>query len=110
MKAIAIFATIFALVLLLTKVANQMPPDPPTGIAFSLKAQKVIQCSETDITLVDTHDNKATHLEIDGIRPSGSWPPCSEYKADEVLDFYLTRGEKTHLASAERTSFFRKIL
>jgi len=110
MKAIIIFATIFALVLLLTKVANQMPPDPPAGIAFSLRAQKVIQCSETDITLVDTHDNKATHLEIDGTRPHGSWPACSDYSADDVLDFYLTRGEKTHLASFEKTSFFRKVM
>ena len=110
MKPIAIFATIFALVLLLTKVANQMPPDPPAGISFSLRAQKVIQCSETDITLVDTHDNKATHLEIDGVRPNGTWPACSEYQADEVRDFYLTRGAKTRLTSTEKTGFFRKMM
>lgn len=45
MKKIVIFVAVFAFILLLTKIVNQMPPDPPSGTAFSLKAQQVVQCS-----------------------------------------------------------------
>jgi len=55
MKRIATFAAAFVFILLLTKIANQVPAAPPPGTAFSLKAQRVIQCSETEITLVDNH-------------------------------------------------------
>jgi len=70
MKKLAIFAAAFAFILLLTKIANQVPPEPPPGTAFSLKAQQVIQCSADEITLLDTHQ-KSTHLEKDN-----SWPDC----------------------------------
>ena len=53
-------------VLLLTKIANQVPQEPPAGSAFALKAQKVIQCSPDEITLVDNHYT-ATHLEKDDV-------------------------------------------
>jgi hypothetical protein len=104
MKKIAIFAAVFAFILLLTKIANQVPPEPPSGTAFSLKAQQVIQCSPDEITLVDIHQ-KATHLEKDA-----SWPDCSVFQKDDVLDFYLSRGEKTRFLSFERTVWWRKAM
>ena len=106
MKKIAIFAAAFVFILLLTKIANQVPPDPPPGTAFSLKAQKVIQCTPTEITLVDRNQT-ATHLYKDG-----SWPDCAVFTADkdQVLDFYLSRGAKTTFLSFERTVWWRKSL
>jgi hypothetical protein len=104
MKKIAIFAAVFALILLLTKIANQVPPEPLSGVAFTLKAQQVVQCSATEITLVDNH-MKATHLERDE-----TWPECSTFHKDDVLDFYLARGEKTKFLRMENTSVWRKLL
>lgn len=104
MKKIAILAAAFVFILLLTKIANQVPPAPPSGTAFSLKAQKVIQCSADEITLVDTHQ-KSTHLEKDT-----SWPECIAFQKDQVMDFYLSRGDKTRFLSAEQTVWWRKAL
>jgi hypothetical protein len=107
MKKIAIFAAAFLFILLLTKIANQVPPEPPPGTAFSLKAQKVIECTPTEITLVDKN-NTATHLYKD----EDSWPDCSVFQKnkDAVLDFYLSRGAKTRFLSFERTVWWRKAL
>lgn len=104
MKKIALFAALFVFILLLTKIANQVPPEPPPGTAFSLKAQKVIQCTPTEITMIDNR-MAATHLEKDD-----SWPDCSVFQPDEVLDFYLSRGEKTRFLSIEKTAWWRKAL
>jgi len=104
MKKTALFAAIFVLVLLLTRIANQVPPDVPPGVTFSLRAQQVVQCSETEITLVDNHQ-KATHLEHDA-----SWPDCSAYQKGDTFDFYLSRADKTHFLRMEKTSFWRKIM
>ena len=104
MKKIAIFAAVFVFILLMTKIANQMPTEPPPGTAFSLKAQQVIQCSPDEITLVDNHQ-KATHLEKDP-----SWPDCGAFHKDDVWDFYLSRGEKTHFLSYEKTIWWRKAI
>jgi hypothetical protein len=104
MKKIAIFATIFAFILLMTKIANQAPPEPLSGTAFSLKAQKVVQCSPDEITLVDAHQ-KATHLEIDS-----SWPDCSQFQKDDVMDFYLSRGDKTKFLSLDHSAWWRKVM
>jgi len=106
MKKIAIFAAVFLFVLLLTKIANQVPPEPPPGTAFSLKAQKVIECTPTEITLVDKNMT-ATHLYKDD-----SWPDCAVFQKDKdaVLDFYLSRGAKTRFLSFERTVWWRKAL
>jgi hypothetical protein len=104
MKKIAIFATVFTFILLLTKIANQMPAAPLSGTAFSLKAQQVVQCSPDEITLVDNHQ-KATHLEKDS-----SWPDCSSFQKDEVMDLYLSRGEKTKFLSLEKTVWWRKAM
>jgi len=106
MKKIAIIAAVFAFILLLTEIANQVPTDEPSGAAFSLKAQKVIQCTPTEITLVDKN-MAATHLYKDD-----SWPDCSVFQKDKdaVLDFYLSRGEKTRFLSFERTVWWRKQL
>ena len=102
MKRIAIFAAVFVFILLLTKIANQMPPEPPSGTAFSLKAQQVVECTPEEITLVDNHQTQ-THLEKDT-----SWPDCAIFQKDEVLDFYLSRGEKTMFLSDEKTTWWRK--
>jgi hypothetical protein len=104
MKKIVIFAAVFVFILLLTKIANQIPPEPLSGTAFSLKAQQVVQCSADEITLVDPHQ-KATHLEKDA-----SWPDCSVFQKDDVLDFYLSRGEKTKFLSYEKSAWWRKTL
>lgn len=104
MKKIAFFTAAFVFILLLTKIANQVPPPPPQGTAFALKAQKVVQCTPAEITLVDPH-GKPTHLETDA-----SWPECSIYKADDVLDFYLSRGEKTKYLSREHSAWWRKAM
>jgi|SRR5579863_595648 len=104
MKRIAIIAAIFALVLVLTKIANDVPPDPTPGANFDLRAQHVVQCTPTEITLVGAH-GEPTHLET-----ASDWPDCSTYHKDEVMDFYLTRGEKTHFKSREPSSWWRKTM
>lgn len=104
MKKIAIFTAVFVFILLLTKIANQMPPEPPSGTAFSLKAQQVVECTPEEITLVDNHQTQ-THLEKDS-----SWPDCSVFHKDEVLDFYLSRGEKTRFLSDEKTTWWRRAM
>ena len=55
----------------------------------------MVECSPTEITLVDTHQTE-THLEKDS-----SWPECSTFHKDDVLDFHLSRGEKTRFLSDE---------
>jgi len=104
MKKIVIIAAVFVLILLLTKIANQVPPEQPPGTAFSLKAQQVVQCSATEITMVDNHQTM-THLEKDE-----SWPECASFHKGDVLDFYLSRGEKTRFLSAEQTEWWRKAM
>jgi hypothetical protein len=104
MKKIAAIAAVFLLILVLTKIANQAPREEPQGIVFSLKAQRVVGCSPEEITLVDLHQAQ-THLEKDA-----SWPDCSTYKKDDVLDFYLSRGEKTHFLRQEATAWWRKAM
>ena len=104
MKKIANFAAVFVFILLLTKIANQAPADPSPGAAFTLKAQQVVQCSPQEITLVDNH-LKAIHLEKDS-----SWPECSVFQRDDVLDFYLSNGAKTKFLSFERTVWWRKAM
>ena len=104
MKKIAILIAVFALILLLTKIANQVPPEQLSGVAFSLKAQQVVQCSPTEITLVDTR-HASSHLE-----KGDNWPDCGEFHKGELLDFYLSRGEKTKFLHMEKSSVWRKLL
>jgi hypothetical protein len=94
---------VFLFFLNLTKIANLAPREPPSGTAFSLKVQHVVQCSPDEITLVDSHQT-ATHLEKDA-----TWPNCSTFQKDDVLDFYLSRGEKTKFLGQERTAGWRKV-
>lgn len=104
MKKIAIFAAVSVFILLLTKMANQMPAEPEPGANYTLRAQKVIQCSQAEVTLVDNHLTP-THLDIDS-----SWPDCSTFTKDESLDFFLTEGARTHFLKAEKTAWWRKPL
>ncbi len=103
MKKIAIITALAVLILLLTRIANNVPPDPPRGASFSLKAQRVIGCTPNEITLLDLHQTQ-THLEKDS-----SWPDCATFRPDDVLDFYLSRGEKTHFESTNETDWWRKV-
>jgi len=103
MKKLIVFTAVFVFILLLTKIANQVPPEAPSGTAFSLKAQQVVQCSPDEITLLDPH-LKSTHLEKDAT----SWPECSVFQQGDVLDFYLSRGEKTRFLSYEKSAWWRK--
>ena len=104
MKKIVTIAAVFVFILFLTKIANQMPPEPPPGTAFSLKAQQVVQCTPDQITLVDNHQVE-THLNKDD-----SWPDCSDFRSGEVIDFYLSRGERTHFLSYEDSPWWRKAM
>ena len=102
MKKIVAIAAICLLILLLTKIANQTPREPPSGYTFWLYAQQVVECSPADITLVDNHEAE-THFEKDT-----SWPDCSTFHKGDWLDFHLSRGEKTHFLSDEKTSWWRR--
>jgi hypothetical protein len=104
MKKIAIFVAVFVLILVLTKIANQMPPEPPSGYSFWLYAQHVVQCSPTEITLVDSHQTEA-HFEKDA-----TWPDCTTFQANDVLDFHLSRGDRTKFLSDEPTAWWRKAM
>lgn len=104
MKKIAIFAAAFVFILLLTKIANQVPPPAPPGTTFWLKAQRVVQCSDTQITLLDSHQHP-TPLQKDE-----SWPDCAVFQPDTVLDFNLARGDKTKFLSIEQTTWWRKAM
>jgi hypothetical protein len=101
MKKIALAIAVFALILLLTKIANQMPADPLPGVSFALKAQQVVQCTPDEITLMDPHQTQ-THLVKDK-----SWPDCSTFQQGQYLDFYLARGEKTGFERDEKTEWWR---
>lgn len=103
-QKIAIFAVVFLLVLVLTKIANRQAGDPMPGKDFWLKAQKVVQCSPNEITLVDEH-HVATHLEKDQ-----TWPDCAVFQKDDVLDFHLSRSDKTQFLSYEKTVWWRKTM
>jgi hypothetical protein len=104
MKRIAVYAAVSMFILLLTKVANQVPAEPPPGTAFALKAQRVLACSPSEITLVDNHYT-STHLDKDD-----SWPDCSNFDAGSAWDFFLSRGERTHFISDERTAWWRSAI
>jgi len=103
MKKILIIAVVFLFIVVLTNLANRIPADEGPGTSFSLKAQKVVACSQNEIVLVDPHQ-KATRLDKDG-----SWPDCGSFQADQVQDFYLSRGEKTHFLGFEKSAWWRKI-
>lgn len=101
MKKILIAAVVFLFIVVLTDLANRVPADSGSGTAFSLKAQKVVACSPREIVLVDPHQT-ATRLDKDG-----SWPDCSAFQANQVQDFYLSRGAKTHFLGYEKSAWWR---
>ena len=104
MKRILIVAAVFAFILILTKLASDAGADQPTGISFSLKAQKVVTCNDREIVLADAHD-KSTRLDR-----GDNWPDCSAFKANEFQDFYLSRGAKTRFEKTEQTAWWRKAM
>ena len=105
MKKILIVTAVFVFILLLAEIANQIPPPSPPGYDFWLYAQQVVECSPTDITLIDKHQTEI-HLQKD----ESSWPPCTSFHKGDVLDFYLSRGEKTHFLRDEPTAWWRKAM
>jgi hypothetical protein len=100
---IATVVAVAVFILMVTMIANQTPLLPP-GSSFTLRAQKIIQCSPDEITIMDNHFS-ATHLDKDA-----SWPDCSTFHKDDVLDFYLLTGEKTHFVRDEKTTWWRKAM
>lgn len=104
MKKILAIVAVVAFILVLNELANKMPTDATPGTSFALKAQRVVACSSNEIILVDNH-RTATRLEKDA-----SWPDCSAFQANEVLDFFLSRGGKTHFLGYERTVWWRKAM
>jgi len=102
-KILGVFA-ILALVLVLSKLANNVPVGPTEGTSFTVKGAHVVACSQNEIVLVDQRQS-ATRLVKDG-----SWPDCSSFQANEVVDFFLSRGEKTHFIGIERTAWWRKAM
>ena len=102
MKKILIIAAVFLFVVLLTNMANNAKVDEPYGYSFSLKAQKVVACNASEITLSDAHNN-STRLDKDD-----SWPDCSTFKPDQYDDYDLTRGAKTIYKKREKTAWWRK--
>jgi hypothetical protein len=103
-KKIAIVAAVFVLILVLTRIANEHPPESPSGDTFWLYAQQVMLCSPTEITLVDTHQTES-HFEKDA-----SWPDCAVFHKGEVLDFHLSRGGKARYLGSEKTEWWRKTM
>ncbi len=104
MKRILSISAVMLFILVLSKLASNVAPPAPPGTAFALKAQHVIACSPTEIVLADEH-NTSVRLDIDS-----SWPECSSFEKNEVLDFYLSRGDKTHFISDEHTAWWRKVM
>lgn len=104
LKKIVVYAAVAFFILLLTKIANQAPREPTIGTAFSLKSQRVIQCSQDEITFIDNHFT-TIHLMKDS-----SWPDCSSFEKDAALDFFLSQGERTHFISEEKTAWWRRAM
>ena len=104
MKKILIIAAVFLFIVVLTNLANRVPAEGAMGTSFSLKAQTVVACSQNEIVLVDPHQ-KATRLDKDA-----SWPTCDAFRANQVQDFYLSRGAKTHFLGFEKTAWWRKAM
>jgi len=104
MKRLLVALAVFVFVLFLTKLANDAPPEQKEGISFGLKGEQVIMCNTKEIVLANTR-SESTHLDKDE-----SWPDCSEFNRDEVYDFYLSRGDRTHFLSYEKTVWWRKVV
>ena len=104
MKKIAVYAAVGFFILLLTKIANQVPREQPQGTVFALKSERVIQCSQDEITFIDNHYT-TIHLEKDS-----SWPDCESFERDTALDFFLSQGERTHFISEEKTVWWRRAM
>ena len=105
MKKILIVTAVFVFILLLAEIANQIPPPSPPGYDFWLYAQQVVECSPTEITLVNNH-----HTEVHLDKDEKSWPPCASFHKGDVLDFYLSRGENTHFLRDEPRAWWRKAM
>jgi hypothetical protein len=105
MKKILIVTAVFLFILLIAEMANQVPPPARAGYDFWLYAQQVVECSATEITLLDKHQTEI-HLDKD----ESSWPACASFHKDDVLDFHLSRGAKTHYLRDEPTAWWRKVM
>ena len=104
MKRIALFAVFAVFVLLFTKIVNSPSPRQSPGSPFWLYGQQVVECTPTEITLMD-HHHVETFMEKDG-----SWPDCASYRSDQLLDFHLYRDQKAHFLEEAPTPWWRKAL
>jgi hypothetical protein len=99
-QAMAVVVVVL-LVIFLTKMANNTRITDNQGATFWLEKQKVVECTADEITLEDKRGSQ-THLVKDD-----SWPFCTVFKKDEVLNFQLSRGEKTHFLKKQPADWWR---
>jgi hypothetical protein len=85
---------------IMTKIANESHFGQDQDRSFWLEGQRVLQCTPTEITLVDKRFAQ-THLTKDE-----SWPDCSVFQTSDPLDLFLSRGEKTHFIRSQRSAWW----
>ncbi|WP_420239128.1 hypothetical protein ACOBR2_05960 [Telmatobacter bradus] len=89
------------MVLLMSKIANDPHVGQTDNHSFWLSGQRVLQCSPTEITLIDNRYAQ-THL----LKDENSWPDCSTFEGNQTLDLFLSRGEHTHFIKAQKSSWW----
>lgn len=99
-KGMAVVVVVL-LVMFLTKVANNTRTTDNQGATFWLNRQKVVECTAEEITLEDQRGSQI-HLIKDA-----SWPSCTEFHREEMLDFQLSRGERTHYVKYQPSGWWR---
>ena len=99
-KALAGIVVVLVIILL-TKIANNSHAIDNAGATFWLEKQKVVACSPDEITFEDRRGSQ-TQLTKDN-----SWPACSEFQKDQVMDFQLSRGERTHFLKKQPSDWWR---
>ncbi len=102
LKKILVVIAVVAFTLVLSKLANTVPTSQPDGTSFTLNGAHVVECSESEIVLVDKRQTAMRLLK------DASWPDCSNFESNQVADFFLSRGEKTHFIGTEETAWWRK--
>lgn len=90
------------LVWTLTKISNANSQKEAEPVAsFWLERQQVQTCSDKEILLIDQKGAQAHLVKGEG------WPDCSAFPPGAVLDFQLTRGERTKLLKWQKTAWWR---
>lgn len=85
----------------MTKIANDPHMNQVDNRSFWLSGQRVLQCSASEITLIDKRYAQ-THL----LKDENSWPDCSSFDNNQAIDFFLTHGEHTHFIKAKTSAWW----